>query len=126
MNRAALGHHTLYDYHGCASAALRETEKLRAAMLAGIRAAGGTIVTDTFHTFSPHGVSGVVVIAESHVTIHTWPEHNYAAVDVFSCGVKLKHAVIREAIRAALQAERVEEKTFRRGEGISRKPTFLA
>ena len=48
--------------------------------------AKATIVESTFHEFSPHGVSGVVVIAESHLTIHSWPEYCYAAVDVFTCG----------------------------------------
>lgn len=119
MNAAALGQHTLYDFHGCQAEALRDTEKLRDAMLAGIRAAGGTIVNQTFHTFSPHGVSGVVVIAESHVTIHTWPEYNYAAVDVFSCGAKLQHAVIRDAIRLALAAEKIVERNFSRGLNLS-------
>lgn len=118
MNAAALGQHTLYDFHGCAAESLRDTETLRAAMLVGIRAAGGTIVNETFHTFSPHGVSGVVVIAESHVTIHTWPEYSYAAVDVFSCGMKLQHTVIRDAIQKALGAARVEQQALQRGVGV--------
>jgi S-adenosylmethionine decarboxylase len=47
---------------------------------------GATVVNQAFHRFSPHGVSGVVVIAESHLCIHTWPEYGYAAVDIFTCG----------------------------------------
>ena len=48
--------------------------------------AGATVLGESFHQFNPHGVSGVVVIAESHLFIHTWPEHGYAAVDIFTCG----------------------------------------
>ena len=48
--------------------------------------AGATVVSSAFHAFNPYGVSGVVVIAESHLTIHTWPEYGYAAVDIFTCG----------------------------------------
>jgi S-adenosylmethionine decarboxylase proenzyme len=44
------------------------------------------VVDEVFHKFNPHGISGVVVIQESHLTIHTWPEYGYAAVDVFTCG----------------------------------------
>ena len=55
-------------------------------LLQAAREAGATVVTSTFHTFNPHGVSGVVVIAESHIAIHTWPERGYAAIDVFTCG----------------------------------------
>ncbi|PTY05133.1 adenosylmethionine decarboxylase [Opitutaceae bacterium EW11] len=110
-----LGHHSLFDYHGCAREMLTDTEAIRSTLLAAVKEAGGTIVTDTFHTFSPYGVSGVVVIAESHVTIHTWPEHGYAAVDVFSCGVSLDQNRIRDRIAGALQAQRVEERRFARG-----------
>lgn len=49
-------------------------------------AAGATIVGKVFHRFSPHGVSGVVVVQESHISIHTWPEEGYAAVDFYTCG----------------------------------------
>jgi S-adenosylmethionine decarboxylase proenzyme len=113
--RSALGQHSLFDFHGCDAAVLRATEQLREEMLKTVRAAGGTIVNDTFHTFSPHGVSGVIVIAESHVTLHTWPEFGYAAVDVFSCGVTLRHEMIRDHLARILQAARVEQRAFPRG-----------
>ena len=114
-----LGQHSLFDFYGCDSARLASTEALRAVLLAAVRNAGGTIVTDTFHTFSPHGVSGVIVIAESHVTIHTWPEHGYAAVDVFSCGVSLDHDRIREETQHALSATTVDQRVFARGATVA-------
>jgi S-adenosylmethionine decarboxylase len=51
---------------------------------------GAVVLGDSFHRFSPQGVSGVVIIAESHLSIHTWPEHGYAAVDVFTCGTSVR------------------------------------
>ncbi len=81
--------HSLVDFHGCDPAQLTDADGLRAEMLAAVREAGGTVVTDVFHAFSPHGLSGVIVIAESHVALHTWPEHGYAAVDIFSCSPRL-------------------------------------
>jgi S-adenosylmethionine decarboxylase proenzyme len=88
---------------------------LKELLLEAVRRGGGTIVTDVFHTFSPHGVSGVIVIAESHVAIHTWPEHGYAAVDIFSCGSKLDHASVRNWIAAGMGACEVECRQLTRG-----------
>ncbi len=82
----ALGRHLLVEFTGCEPSALANLDGVTAAMLEAARASGATIVTHSFHHFSPHGVSGAVIIAESHLAIHTWPEHGFAAVDFFSCG----------------------------------------
>ena len=82
----ALGRHLLVEFTGCEPTALADLDGVTAAMLEAARASGATIVTHSFHHFSPHGVSGAVIIAESHLAIHTWPEHGFAAVDFFSCG----------------------------------------
>jgi S-adenosylmethionine decarboxylase proenzyme len=77
-------------------------------------AAQTTLVQSVFHRFSPQGVSGVVVVEESHLSIHTWPEYGYAAVDFFTCGEGLPesaHAVLREG----LGAERSEVMKVERG-----------
>ena len=83
---SALGRHLLVEYTGCDAAILADLGRITTAMLDAARASGATIVTHSFHHFSPHGVSGAVIIAESHLAIHTWPEHRFAAVDFFSCG----------------------------------------
>jgi len=59
-------------------------------LVGAARACGATIVDVAFHEFNPFGVSGVVVIAESHLSVHTWPEYRYAAVDIFTCGDVIK------------------------------------
>jgi len=82
----ALGRHLLVEFTGCDAASLADLERVTSAMLRAAEASGATIVTHSFHHFSPHGVSGAVIIAESHLAIHTWPEHGFAAVDFFSCG----------------------------------------
>jgi S-adenosylmethionine decarboxylase len=106
---------TLLELHECDRAMLNEPAALKQLLITAVQRAGGTIVAEVFHTFSPHGVTGVIVIAESHVAIHTWPERGYAAVDIFSCGPKLDHASIREAIQAQLGAARVETRQLTRG-----------
>jgi len=110
-----LGHHTLIELHGCDDAKLRDVAGVRALMLEAVNLSGGTYVTDVFHHFSPHGVSGVIVVAESHATIHTWPEHGYAAADVFTCGGSFQHEVFLKIMRRGLNAQRAETRTLERG-----------
>jgi len=83
---SALGHHVLAEFTGCDAAALADLERVTSAMLQAAEASGATVITHSFHHFSPHGISGAVIIAESHLAIHTWPEYRFAAVDFFSCG----------------------------------------
>lgn len=82
----ALGTHILVEFYDCNPTILNQPETIEKHMNIAAERAGATIVSSTFHHFSPHGVSGVVVIAESHLTIHTWPEYGYSAVDLFTCG----------------------------------------
>jgi S-adenosylmethionine decarboxylase len=110
-----LGQHSLFDLHDCDAAKLSDRDVVRGAMLEAVRQSGGTIVAEVFHQFSPHGVSGVVVIAESHLTIHTWPERSFAAVDLFTCGTTLDHSKVESLVAAALGATRVDAKTVPRG-----------
>ena len=108
--------HTLLEFHGCDPALLKNAEALRPLLLDAVRAGHGTVVTEIFHNFSPHGVSGVIVIAESHVAIHTWPEHGFAAVDIFSCSSALDQGKIEDCIRLGLRASRVTRRAFHRGQ----------
>jgi S-adenosylmethionine decarboxylase proenzyme len=111
----ALCQHTLLEFHNCNPDCLKEARTVKKLLCKAVRQGGGTIVKAVFHNFSPYGVSGVVVITESHVTIHTWPEYGYAAVDIFSCSKKLDHAAIRLELKRALSARKVLRRSFRRG-----------
>lgn len=81
----ALGKHLILELKQCDKTLLNDLDYVKDSMMEAARTIGATIVDETFHKFSPLGVTGVVAIAESHLTIHTWPEYAYAAVDVFSC-----------------------------------------
>jgi S-adenosylmethionine decarboxylase len=86
----ALGKHVILELHDCDRKCISNCEFLRATLLEACRRAGATILGNSFHVFSPYdGVSGVIIIAESHLSIHTWPEYSYAAVDIFACGNSL-------------------------------------
>ena len=82
----SLGRHILAEIYGCSFDFLNDVEKVEETMINAALEAGAEIREFVFHKFSPQGVSGVVVISESHLAIHTWPELGYAAVDVFTCG----------------------------------------
>lgn len=80
------GRHVLAELEGCAPEVLREADRVCALMREAAQAAGATALADATRTFPTGGVSGFVLLAESHISIHTWPEHGYAAVDVYTCG----------------------------------------
>jgi len=115
LDNRALGHQLMVEYYGCSTDRLNDKEFVRETMLAAARATGATIVGDLFHLFNPHGVSGVVVIAESHLAIHTWPEYDYAAVDLFTCGDEINPYAGFDLLRDELNAERFEVREFYRG-----------
>ncbi|WP_210489079.1 polyamine aminopropyltransferase [Rufibacter aurantiacus] len=82
----ALGRHILVEFYNCSPELMNDVVHIENSMVAAAETAGATVINSTFHHFSPYGVSGVVVIQESHLAIHTWPEFGYAAVDLFTCG----------------------------------------
>ena len=81
-----IGRHLIAEYYECRRETLDEVSTVRQAMLDAALAIGATVLGENFHQFDPHGVSGTVVIAESHLSIHTWPENGYVAVDIYTCG----------------------------------------
>lgn len=111
----ALGRQILVEFYDCERDILTQGDAVRELMMEATRNSGATIVTDTFHSFSPHGVSGVIVIAESHVAIHTWPEYGYAAVDIFTCGDTINPWTIQKHLEEGFSSQRVSSMEMRRG-----------
>ena len=107
------GVHLLVDLWGAAN--LTDPDHIDAVLREGALAAGATILHGHFHHFSPNGgVSGVLVLAESHVSIHTWPERDYAAIDIFMCGDCDPYKAIA-ALKRGFQPERVQLAEHKRG-----------
>jgi S-adenosylmethionine decarboxylase len=111
----ALGRHLLLELFDCDSDAINNLEAVKGALVEAAKRAHATIVDVVFHEFNPFGVSGVVVIAESHLSIHTWPEYRYAAVDIFSCGDILKPEVAASYLVQQFGAERTSVVEMQRG-----------
>jgi S-adenosylmethionine decarboxylase len=86
----ALGRHLLLELKDCNLEVLNDLDFLKRCLHDAAEQIGATVVNECFYEFSPHGVSGVLVISESHLCIHTWPEYGYAAVDIFTCGGSVK------------------------------------
>jgi S-adenosylmethionine decarboxylase len=94
----ALGKHLLLELNGCDPKLLNDISFIREIMLAAANESGATVLGESFHQFSPQGVSGVILIAESHLCVHTWPEHGYAGADIFTCGTRVKPEKAAEVI----------------------------
>lgn len=111
----SLGSHLLVELYDCDGAALQTEDSVADAMREAAVKSEATVVAHSFHEFKPYGVSGAVIIQESHYTIHTWPEHGYAAVDLFYCGgtVKVHEAV--EVLTRRFQPKRLKFLVVRRG-----------
>lgn len=127
-----LGTHLIAEYADCERELLDNLPALEEYMNEAVRQSGATIVSSVFHRYNPHGVSGVIVIAESHFSIHTWPEYGYAAVDFFTCGDVVKPRQAFELMKTWLSSQRSSVIEIARGipsdsdEVIQHKPMLRA
>jgi spermidine synthase len=112
----ALGRHILVEFYECNSDILNDVSFIENKMVEAAQEAGATVINSTFHHFSPFGVSGVVVIQESHLAIHTWPEYGYAAVDLFTCGDTVDPWTSYNFLKNALKAQHGSSMEINRGQ----------
>jgi spermidine synthase len=110
-----LGRHILVEFTHCSPEALNDVILIERGMVEAAREAGATVINSTFHHFSPFGVSGVVVIQESHLAIHTWPEYRYAAVDLFTCGDDVNPWISFDYLKDVLHSDSYGALEMRRG-----------
>lgn len=111
----ALGRHLLIEYHDCSWGALDNEELIRGTLVEAAERLHSTILSVRTHKFEPIGVTAVVMIAESHLTIHTWPEHGYAAVDIFTCSQTMSPSDVVGFIGARLCSRRIDYQEVMRG-----------
>jgi S-adenosylmethionine decarboxylase len=111
----ALGTHLLVEFYDCDKKVLNDEKFIERLFVNAAKAAKATVVEHVFHKFSPHGVSGVVVISESHLAVHTWPEYNYAAVDIFTCGTEIDPWIAQQVIKEGLKSASSTALEMKRG-----------
>jgi len=112
----SLGKHILVDFYDCDPHLLNDVVYIEKSMEEAARASNATLINSTFHHFSPYGVSGVIVIQESHLAIHTWPEYGFASVDLFTCGNLLDPWISFDVLRKGLKAAHQSAIEMRRGQ----------
>ncbi len=116
MAEHALGQHILVEFYDCSPEELDDVVHIERSMVQAAEEANATIINTSFHHFSPYGVSGVVVIQESHLSIHTWPEYGYASVDIFSCGDTVDPWAAYKSLKVSLKAQNGSTMELRRGQ----------
>jgi S-adenosylmethionine decarboxylase proenzyme len=113
--KRVLGLHYLAEFFECDPDRIAVSEHLQALAEEAARRGGATVVGRAGHQFHPHGASGVVLLAESHLAFHTWPEEGYVALDLFTCSEELDVETIFNALRRATRAKRVSTRCIERG-----------
>jgi S-adenosylmethionine decarboxylase len=112
---SSLGSHLLVELYDCDGTQLEREDVVGRAMRDAAEMSNATTVAESFHEFKPYGVSGAVIIQESHYTIHTWPEHGYAAVDLFYCGGPIRVHRAVQVLRERFKPGRIKFLVVRRG-----------
>ncbi|XRO75595.1 adenosylmethionine decarboxylase [Methanocaldococcus sp. 28A] len=110
-----LGKHLILELWGCDPKALDDVEGIEKMLVDSVKACGATLICVKTHKFSPQGATGVAVLAESHISIHTWPELGYAAMDIFTCGAHVEPAKAIPIIKEFLKPKHIEILDLKRG-----------
>ncbi|MBE6366495.1 MAG: adenosylmethionine decarboxylase [Lentisphaerae bacterium] len=100
----ALGRHLTIEYYDCSAQILADVKTMEQLFVDAAKRSGATVLESSFHAFQPQGVSGIVVICESHFAVHAWPEYDYAAVDIFTCGDQIDFELAAQTLRSSLQS----------------------
>ena len=111
----SLGVHILVELYDCCKESINDLDYVEREIIKAVELSNATIVAPVFHKFSPHGVSGVVVIAESHFTIHTWPEFGYCALDIFTCGDQIDSQKSLKYLEKAFKSKNLSVVEMKRG-----------
>jgi S-adenosylmethionine decarboxylase proenzyme len=110
-----LGMHYLAECHNCNLETIYDAEFVQNLLIATAKHCKASIVDTKFHHFEPYGVSGVVIIEESHFHVHTWPEHNYAAIDLFTCNLDMDFSRAVQFLEEALGCDPIQYQSLSRG-----------
>ncbi len=112
-----MGRHVIAELWNCNADKLNDMNLIEKVFVHAALKSDAEVREVAFHKFAPHGVSGVVIISESHLTIHSFPEHGYASIDVYTCGDRIDPNVAAEYISESLEAKVVEKVEVPRGKG---------
>jgi S-adenosylmethionine decarboxylase proenzyme len=110
-----LGRHLIFEFSGCDGVVLNDSERIEEVLVRAAEKSGMRVVGRASHKFGSRGVTSVIILAESHIVIHTWPEYGYAAIDIFVCGSAAKPMKAYEEVVKALSPKSVSALEVKRG-----------
>ncbi len=111
----SLGNHLIIELYDCDEVIINDAQGVEKAMIKAVEISGAKMVQSVFHQFNPHGISGVIVIEESHFSVHTWPEYGYCALDIFTCGDEIDYYSALQFLRSAFKAKNMSVTEMKRG-----------
>jgi S-adenosylmethionine decarboxylase len=111
----SLGNHLIIELYECRSEIINDAKSVEEKLVEAVKISGANIVQSVFHKFNPHGISGVVVIEESHFSVHTWPEYGYCALDIFTCGDEIDCHSALQYLKKEFQAKNLSVTEMKRG-----------
>ena len=110
-----LGRQLIIEFNDCNRKTINDIDAVEKHLLEAVRLSGATVIEPFFHRFPPGGVSGIVVVAESHFSIHTWPEIGYAALDIFTCSETVDDQKALDYLKARFEAKHCSTILLKRG-----------
>ena len=111
----SLGNHLIIELYECRADVINDVKAVENALLEAVDISGATMVQSVIHQFNPHGVSGVIVIEESHFSVHTWPEYGYCALDIFTCGDVIDYYSALQHLKKEFHAQNMSVTEMKRG-----------
>ncbi|MCC7211545.1 MAG: adenosylmethionine decarboxylase [Candidatus Brocadia sp.] len=117
-----LGRHLILEAWGCCKEIIDSVDAVKGILITATESAKATLVEVVCHRFSPYGVTGVAILAESHISVHTWPEYGYAAVDIFMCGNTINPQNAASFITQAFHAQETSLMELKRGCSLPKHP----
>ncbi len=117
---APLGRHVILEMWGCCNNAINSVDGVKESLAGAASVMKATLIDVVCHCFSPYGITGVAILAESHISVHTWPEHGYAAVDIFICSSTTNPMDAASFLAQRFQAKETSQVEFKRGNFLSK------
>lgn len=111
----SLGNHLIIELYDCDEVIINSAQGVEKAMIKAVEISGAKMVQSVFHQFNPHGISGVIVIEESHFSVHTWPEYGYCALDIFTCGDEIDYYSALQFLKNEFKAKNMSVTEMKRG-----------
>jgi S-adenosylmethionine decarboxylase len=111
----SLGNHLIIELYECHRDVINDAQMVEEKLKEAVRVSGANMVQSVIHEFNPHGISGVIVIEESHFSVHTWPEYGYCALDIFTCGDEIDYHSALQYLKSEFQAQSMAVTELKRG-----------